>query len=67
MTSPQVCIGILKIYDALNSKMPAHVKAPKRCEWMEARAAGRQHMAAQKDAILHADPELSADYCHHVS
>jgi hypothetical protein len=26
----QVCIGILKIYDSLNAKFPAHVIAPKR-------------------------------------
>jgi hypothetical protein len=27
----EVCIGILKIYDSLNAKFPAHVLAPKRC------------------------------------
>jgi hypothetical protein len=26
----QVCIGVLKIYDSLNAKFPAHVIAPKR-------------------------------------
>jgi hypothetical protein len=26
----QVCIGVLKIYDSLNAKFPAHVLAPKR-------------------------------------
>lgn len=26
----EVCIGLLKIYDQLNAKMPAHVLAPKR-------------------------------------
>jgi len=28
----EVCIGILKIYDSLNAKFPAHVLAPKRAE-----------------------------------
>eukprot|EP00879_Flechtneria_rotunda_P024808 GHRR01026326.1.p1 GENE.GHRR01026326.1~~GHRR01026326.1.p1 ORF type:complete len:158 (+),score=56.66 GHRR01026326.1:335-808(+) len=28
----EVCIGLLKIYDQLNAKMPAHVLAPKRIE-----------------------------------
>lgn len=26
----EVCIGILKIYDSLNAKFPAHVLSPKR-------------------------------------
>ncbi|WIA31030.1 hypothetical protein OEZ86_001068 [Tetradesmus obliquus] len=31
----EVCIGILKIYDSLNAKFPAHVIAPKRVEMLD--------------------------------
>lgn len=31
----EVCIGLLKIYDQLNAKMPAHVLAPKRTEMLD--------------------------------
>lgn len=31
----EVCIGILKIYDNLNMKFPAHVPAPKRTDMLD--------------------------------